>query len=536
MALEEDDIFKESDIPLGEDEDEEMEEEEEELNSLEKVNEPEHENEDEDMEEDEEQEQQQEQEQGADDEEDEEENDVDGTRDTADSPATSVSTKEVVIDDEAAKHQAFYKSLIMKASLADSYDIVPKVAIPHATGINCFALPKTSKWLFTGGEDGFIRKYDFFASIDGEIQLTSAQRHSLVDLITNAGVLLAYWDNEIPVKRSSIKGDTYEPKLSPVYSLAVENNCLWLLGGLSTGGINLQSIRHNEGRIVHHFKGHSNSVSVLQLNQRQDQFLSGSWDNNIIQWDLNTGNQIANFKDSTGQISSIQYRPSGGISLDQAQQAQPDDDDMDSLFGDDDDDDDNRNNVTDKPKENNQPGDPQSEVDENVFLSSSVDGSLYVWDVRTHKHVLRLKPPKGTPPWCVSACWSYDGNSIFAGRRNSCVEEFSLKMPFNSSGDPTPARTLKFPSVSGAVTAVSALPNHNHVVCGSYDNIRIYDLRLHSDSQKKTPFLIVPGHHGGTVCDIMFDPTYRYMISASGNRGWQGSSIETAFVYEVGIE
>ncbi|ONH64836.1 Transcription factor SPT8 [Cyberlindnera fabianii] len=430
----------------------------------------------------------------------------------------------------------------MKAKIADNYDVSPIVAIPYASQINTVALSRSSKWLFTGGDDGFIRRYDFFGSIDGEVQLTAAQKHSLVDLISNGGALCGYWENELPVKRSTIKTDSYEPKLSPVYSLAVEMNCLWLLSGLSNGGINLQSVRHNEGTILHHFKKHTDTVSVLQLNERQDAFLSGSWDKMIHMWDLNTGKTTRSFTESTGQITSIQYRPTGGIDIDSIKLQAPsgDDDDLDSLFGSDDaaaagtstaavatsddgtgNDGNNNNGTTIKP------------IDENIFMSAAIDGSLYVWDVRAEHAALKIRAPKGTPPWCMSACWSASGDSIFVGRRNSTVEEFSLKMPIFSNGDARPAKVLKFPQVSGPVTAVRALPNHDHVICGSYDNIRIYDLRLYSEAHKRTPFLIVPGHHGGTISQLEFDPTYRYMMSASGNRGWEGTSTETVFIYNV---
>ncbi|CAG8529217.1 7307_t:CDS:2 [Diversispora eburnea] len=46
-------------------------------------------------------------------------------------------------------------------------------------------------------------------------------------------------------------------------------------------------------------------------------------------------------------------------------------------------------------------------------------------------------------------------------------------------------------------------------------------------------FLIIPGHHGGTISQIMVDPNCRYMITTSGNRGWEGSSTEAALFYEI---
>jgi transcriptional activator SPT8 len=53
---------------------------------------------------------------------------------------------------------------------------------------------------------------------------------------------------------------------------------------------------------------------------------------------------------------------------------------------------------------------------ESTFFSSSIDGSLAIWDRRQPSPVARLLPPRGTPPWCMNACWSPDGNYIYAGR------------------------------------------------------------------------------------------------------------------------
>lgn len=509
-----DDFLSNDPLVVEDEEEEEEEEEEDELNKEEEEEEEAEEDEDEEVEDEEGEEDEDEGEGEGEGEEEEVEDEEDVDQEMKD----SAEPKPELNDDES-KLKNFYDNLLIKTKLANSFDIIPSVAIPNATGINAIALPQSSKYLFTGGDDGFIRKYDFFASIDGEVLLTTAQRHALVDTVSFAGSLSGYWENEIPVKKSAVFKESYLPQLSPVFSLQVEKNCLWLLSGLSNGGVNLQSIRHNEGTIVHHFKNHSDTVSVLKLNSAQDKFLSGSWDKLISQVDLNTGKQIKSFKDSTGQISSIEYRPIGGIDIEQIQQnSNEDESDMGSLFGDEED-------ATTS----------SNLLDPNVFLSSSIDGTLNIWDSRTNSQVIKFKPPKGTPPWCVSSCWSQDGNFIYAGRRNGTVEEFSLKMPFNSNGESKASKLLKFPQVSGPVTVVKSLPNNNHLLCASHDNIRIYDLRIY-EYQKKTPFLIVPGHHGGVISDVLFDPTYRYMVSSSGNRGWQGNSTDTTFIYEVGLE
>ena len=79
---------------------------------------------------------------------------------------------------------------------AATYDIVPTVAAPHSTSINAIAATPDMRWVFTGGADGYIRKFNWTDTINGKVMLTVAQRHPFVDSVTKAGVLMSYWDNE----------------------------------------------------------------------------------------------------------------------------------------------------------------------------------------------------------------------------------------------------------------------------------------------------------------------------------------------------
>ena len=40
------------------------------------------------------------------------------------------------------------------------------------------------RWVFTGGSDGYIRKFDHFAGMNGKVPLTVAQKHPFVDSVT----------------------------------------------------------------------------------------------------------------------------------------------------------------------------------------------------------------------------------------------------------------------------------------------------------------------------------------------------------------
>ncbi|KAJ3020806.1 Transcription factor spt8 [Thoreauomyces humboldtii] len=47
------------------------------------------------------------------------------------------------------------------------------------------------------------------------------------------------------------------------------------------------------------------------------------------------------------------------------------------------------------------------------------------------------------------------------------------------------------------------------------------------------PFTIVPGHNSGVVSTMLFDPTKRYLMTASGTRGWDGVASHLCLVYAV---
>ncbi|KAI0844283.1 WD40 repeat-like protein [Daldinia vernicosa] len=599
---------------------------------------------------------------------------------------------------------------------AATYDIVPTMAAPMATSINAIAITPDLRYWMTGGSDGYIRKYDGPATINGKTLLTVAQRHPFVDSVTKAGVLMSYWENAEPQPAPVRQEDLV---LSPVYSLAVHSQALWLLSGLESGGINLQSVRHDEGKRIACLKKHTNAVSVLTLSPDEKSVLSGSWDKNIFDWDLNTGQVARQFDGSGGQISAVEIRPMGGqpIPPEASEEEIPSDTffsnnthpgadsdlkfemdgtfgmDIDTgvngigvngasdqmanggdampdgrgspahdslfggsptggsdLFGDNDGmgayegEEDNefsrammqdsaqdadvaignynlsgptfepgssqvpttqplpnsnssdptlfgdnalssfrtdgnldpsslpsmsdfsqsinpsdntfRSQLADMPLPTTQGGQgelPQSpsavfaapppahydmtQTSDSTFLSASIHGTLCIWDRRMQNPVARIGNRHGVPPWCMGACWSPDGNWIYAGRRNGTVEEFSIQKAKGGRVGWQPERVFKFPGGSGPVSCVRSMPNGRHLVCASHDILRLYDLRSeHSSKHSPPPFLIIPGPpRAGVISSLYIDPSSRFMISAAGNRGWEGTTTEVLIGYEINV-
>ena len=507
----------------------------------------------------------------------------------------SISSPERPPLSESAEGQVsqFRPTVRPEALSASVYDIVPTIAAPQSTSINTVTATPDFRWVFSGGSDGYIRRFNWADTVNGKLMLTVAQRHPFVDSVVKAGVLSSYWENEEP----SAKSGDYGSALSPVYSLAVHRQALWLLSGLESGGINLQSVRHEEGKRIHCLRKHTSAVSVLNLAQDERSVLSGSWDKTILDWDLDTGQVKRNFYGSGGQISAIEMRPLSSLPVPETAQDIPvksntiasdsatkpqingfsigenengiasglldqpngvpvsapspndslfggNDNDNDSLFGDhgddgmgnnggplfgeDDDDEFSRaiasgiqqgtdddgtadvsmvdvdgaagatslnGSLEPKPQEtvsgneaelqdtadtagaltnglphaedtemqNTVGGDVNGDAEDipvadTVFLASSFDGGLRIWDKRKPTPIAKILA-KNVPPWCMGACWSPDGNFIYAGRRNGTVEEFSLHKGFRGA-----ERTFRFPQGSGPVSAVRAMPNGKHLI------------------------------------------------------------------------
>lgn len=90
----------------------------------------------------------------------------------------------------------FRPSVRPEALTAPVYDIIPTIAAPHSTSINAITATPDMRWVFSGGADGYIRKFNWVDTANGKLALTVAQRHPFVDSVTKAGVLLSYWENE----------------------------------------------------------------------------------------------------------------------------------------------------------------------------------------------------------------------------------------------------------------------------------------------------------------------------------------------------
>lgn len=87
-------------------------------------------------------------------------------------------------------------------------------------------------------------------------------------------------------------------------------------------------------------------------------------------------------------------------------------------------------------------------------------------------------------------------------------------------------------------TTLTRFVDTNASSSASHDILRIYDLAQSDATRHRTvPFTIIPGHRGGVISSVYVDPTCRFMLSAAGNRGWEGSQgTEVLLGYEIAVQ
>ncbi|CEL51804.1 Transcription factor SPT8 OS=Saccharomyces cerevisiae (strain ATCC 204508 / S288c) GN=SPT8 PE=1 SV=1 [Rhizoctonia solani AG-1 IB] len=381
--------------------------------------------------------------------------------------------------------------------------------------------------------------------------------------------------------------------LSPVYCMTLHSDALWGLSGTAAGNINLFTVRHDPGRVHFVLRGHKGPTSGLALSADEKKVYSAGWDGHALEWDLNVGQIVRRYPSHGAQLVSIGIRPissnatdssspsvipstlphnppqnfinsTSGADVTMGSQKAPTqtgasprsaEEDYDPLF-----DDPELDASADLDQGAGGRGVPSalawrsavpsldSETYEryshNILMTAAIDGQITIWDRRVAgstpgSGVGRLDIPEKTPPWCVSACWSADGSQLYAGRRNGTVEVWDMRQTRNThEGTPRLLRTLRNPLSSGAVSCVVAFPDGKHLACASQDNIRLWNVSADAQAEatsrsRVAPFKIIAGHHGGTISQILVDATSRFMITASGNRGWFGESTRTVLVHEM---
>jgi transcriptional activator SPT8 len=148
------------------------------------------------------------------------------------------------------RHQILqrYSSVTKPRTFQRAPIIDPLVFIPHGCHVHALAVPPCGSHLFSGGQDGFVRRIAIYESVTGSAQENLTMKQGghvpVVDKDTDKTTifLAGYWENEDhkslldpslppPPLKWGPKSVGNATQVSPVYSLAIHNEELWGLSG-----------------------------------------------------------------------------------------------------------------------------------------------------------------------------------------------------------------------------------------------------------------------------------------------------------------
>jgi hypothetical protein len=149
-----------------------------------------------------------------------------------------------------------YQSVSQPRKFQRAPIIDPLVFIPHGCPVHALAIPPCGSHLFSGGQDGFVRRIAIHESVTGSAleNLTMKQggHVPLVEKDTDKTTifLTGYWENEdhkslldpslpTPPLKWGPKSVGNATQVSPVYSLAIHNEELWGLSGTEVSLLSL---------------------------------------------------------------------------------------------------------------------------------------------------------------------------------------------------------------------------------------------------------------------------------------------------------
>ncbi|MDW3211832.1 MAG: caspase family protein [Reichenbachiella sp.] len=180
----------------------------------------------------------------------------------------------------------------------------------HENGVICFEFSQDGEYLFTGSGDKTIKMWEVAT---GQLVRTFKGHRELIfelALSQNGKYLVSgSWDGTARLWdiASGDEIQTYRMEQNSPYALSFALNDLYLAVG--SLGKELRLIEIDSGEPARTFIGHTEIVSDIQV--KNSQMLTTSWDGKAKLWDIASGLSIQKFVGHEGQIFSVAFHENG---------------------------------------------------------------------------------------------------------------------------------------------------------------------------------------------------------------------------------
>ena len=306
-----------------------------------------------------------------------------------------------------------------------------------------------------------------------------------IALISGAVILLAvigyFWQNQpslITQEEHCLTGHT-----DAVRSVAFSPNGSQLASGSNDNTIRLWDV--DTGIQTHRLTGHTLSVNSVAFSPDGSQLASGSGDGTIRQWDVDTGVEIHRFTGHTDWVSSVAFSPDG------SQLASGSGDGTIRLW------DVNTGEETRRfTGHTNGVWSVAFSPNGSQLASGSFDETIILWDVNTGEETRRFT---GHTDWIISVAFSPDGSQLASGSFDETIILWDVN---------TGEETRRF---TGGLRSVAFSPDGSQLAFRSKDGIiLLWDADTGQELHRFT------GHTNG-VWSVAFSPDGRRIAFAAAD-------------------
>jgi WD40 repeat protein len=267
----------------------------------------------------------------------------------------------------------------------------------------------------------------------------------------------------------------------------------------------------NTGKEIRTFSGHSWMVTSVSFSPDGKYALSGSGDKTLKLWDINTGKEIRTFSGHSW-VNSVCFSPDGKYALSGS------DDKTLKLWD------------INTGKEIRTFSGHSSRVysvsfspDGKYALSGSSDRTIKLWDINTGKEIRTFSGHS----WVNSVCFSPDGKYALSGSDDKTLKLWDIN---------TGKEIRSFSGHSSGVNSVCFSPDGKYALSGSSDRtIKLWDINTGKEIRTFS------GHRNG-VFSVCISPDGKYALSGSDDKTlklWDistGKEIRTFSGHSSGVE
>jgi WD40 repeat protein len=244
-------------------------------------------------------------------------------------------------------------------------------------------------------------------------------------------------------------------------SVAISPNGKYIVSGSDDETIKLWDL--NTGRLVRSFEGHTDEVWSVAITPNGKYIVSGSRDNTIKLWDINTGKLIRSFKGHVEPVQVVVITQNGKYIVSGS------DDKTIKLW-------DIKTGRLVRSFEGHKGPVRSVTITPNrkYIVSGSWDDTIKLWNINTGK---LIKSFKGHKDDVSSVAISPNGNYIVSGSRDNTIKLWDINTRKILRNINTGKILRNFKGHTDEVWSVTITPNGKYIVSGSFDNtIKLWDI------------------------------------------------------------